>query len=171
MVIQVNQELCTGCGVCVDACSVGAIQLVDQWALIDDALCTQCEACVDACPNGAITAHSVPARSTPIVVVSAAESRPVPVQDQVTLPETAAPALGLGPLAGAALAFLGSDVAPRLADVLITALQHRLVRSATTTVTPVSTCSRNHTARGGGERRQARYRRGQTGYRNYEGRR
>jgi len=54
MTIKVNQELCAGCGVCVDACSVEAIQMVDYRAKIDDALCTQCGVCMDACPNGAI---------------------------------------------------------------------------------------------------------------------
>jgi Fe-S-cluster-containing hydrogenase component 2 len=171
MVIQVNQELCDGCGVCVDACSVGAIQLVDQQALIDDALCTQCEACADVCPNEAIAALSIPAGSVSIVVLPAAEPRPVPVRGQAALLTMAAPARGLRPLAGAALAFLGSDVAPRLVDVLIAALERRLSRLTTTTVTPVSTSSQSHTARGKGERMQARYRRGRSGYRNHTERR
>ncbi|MFH1908756.1 MAG: 4Fe-4S binding protein [Chloroflexota bacterium] len=92
MFIQVNQELCAGCGVCMETCPVGAIQLVDQWAVIDDALYTQCEVCADACPNGAITALSIPARSTSIVALPAAESRMIPARDQAALPETAAPA-------------------------------------------------------------------------------
>jgi Fe-S-cluster-containing hydrogenase component 2 len=171
MVIQVNQELCAGCGVCVDACSAGAIQLVDQRAVIDDALCTQCEACADACPNEAITALSIPARSVSIVALPAAGSHLVPGRDQAALPEMAAPARGLATLAGAALAFLGSEVAPRLADVLIDALERRLARPATTTVAPVSTSSRSHTARSRGERRQARYRGGCTGNRNPKERR
>jgi NAD-dependent dihydropyrimidine dehydrogenase PreA subunit len=171
MFIQVNQELCDGCGVCVETCPVGAIQLVDQRAVIDDALCTQCEACVDACPNGAITALSVPARSAPIVALPAAESRIVPARDQAALPETAAPARGLASLAGAVLAFLGREIAPRLADALITALERRLARPTTTSIAPASSSSRSLTAKSRGEQRQARYRGGRIGYKNHKERR
>ena len=139
--------------------------------MIDDALCTQCEACIDACPNGAITALSIPARSMPIAALPAAESQIVPVQSRVALPETTSPARGLVPLAGAALTFLGREVVPRLADMLIAALERRLARPATTAIAPISTSSRSHTAQGRGERRQARYRGGRTGNRNHKERR
>jgi NAD-dependent dihydropyrimidine dehydrogenase PreA subunit len=175
MIIQVNQDLCAGNGVCVEACPVGAIQLVDQRAVIYDALCTQCEACLDACPSEAITARSILKPSVSIMTLPAAESRPVPVRDQAALPETATPARGLAPLAGAALAFLGREVAPRLADALVAALERRLARSPTTTITPASSFSRRPTAKSGGERRQARYRCGRlsfrTGNRNHKERR
>jgi len=171
MVIQVDQELCTGCGVCVDACSVGAIHLVDQRPVIDNALCTACEACIEACLNEAITALYIPARNAPIMSLPVAESRPVPVRNQTALPETAAPARGLAPLAGAALAFLGSEIAPRLVDVLITTLERRLARPTITTITPLSTSPRSLTVQSRGKRRQARYRGGRTGNRNPKERR
>lgn len=166
MFIEINQELCTGRGVCVDSCPVGAIQLVDQRATIDDTLCTQCEACIGVCPNGAITALSIPARSTPIIM-PAAESRVIPAQAQIVPLETAAPLHGLAPLAGTVLTFLGREVAPRLADVLITALERWLAQPATIAIAPVYTSSRSHTARGRNERRQARYRRRRADNRNH----
>jgi Pyruvate/2-oxoacid:ferredoxin oxidoreductase delta subunit len=171
MVIQINQELCAGCGVCVDECLVGAIHLVDQRAVIDDALCTHCEACADVCPNEAITALSIPAYSMPIAALPAAESRIVPGQSQVALQETTSSDRGIVPLVGAALAFLGREAAPRLVDVLVTVLERRLARLTTTTVDPVSTFSQIHIARDRGERRQACYRSRRSGYRNHNGRR
>ena len=49
----VDKEKCVGCGVCKDACGVGAIS-IDEIAIIDEEKCVSCGACVDACPQGAI---------------------------------------------------------------------------------------------------------------------
>ncbi len=171
MILQVNQEFCSGCGVCADTCCVGAIQMVDQHAVIDEALCTQCEACIDACPNGAITALYVSASCMPVMVPPAAESRPVPVQGEIVHPEMAMPARGLVPLAGAALAYLGREVGPRLIDVLITSLERRFAQPTTTAMTPLSSSSRSLTSLSRGKQRQARYRGGRIGFRNLKGRR
>jgi Fe-S-cluster-containing hydrogenase component 2 len=156
MAVQVDQELCAGCGECVGACSFRAIRLVDHCAVIDGALCNECEACVNACPNGAITVLPAPVRSVAITVPPASEFLPLPARDPAGLPGTAAPTCGLAPLARAALAFLENEVAPRLVDVLVIALERRLARPATTTIAPASTSSRILTAQGRGKRRQAR---------------
>ena len=171
MMIQINQALCAGCGVCVDACSFGALRLVNDRAEIDAALCTQCEACVEACPNGAIGLQSqVP--SGAMIPLRAAESYPLPVQDRVALPETKEPTRrGLVSLAGAALAFLGSEVAPRLVDVFITALDRKLAQPKTSALTPYSTLPRVKTMQRRGKRLQARYRSRQNGLGNRKGRR
>jgi Fe-S-cluster-containing hydrogenase component 2 len=160
MIIQVDQELCTGCGVCIDACPTGAIQLVHQLAVIDDILCTHCQACADACPSEAITAILIPAQPISIVTLPETDSRAVSVQQSETLPATVTPAPRLAPLADTALAFLGQEVAPRLADIFITALERRLARPATTSTTPLPKFSSRSTAQSRGERRQTRYRRG-----------
>jgi NAD-dependent dihydropyrimidine dehydrogenase PreA subunit len=171
MVIQVNQELCTGCGVCVDACSVGAIQMVDQQAVIDDALCTACEACIEACVNEAITMRPMLEPSVSAVTLPTTEIRPVPIQEKAVVSETVAPTRGVVPLAGAALAFLGREAAPRLVDMLVNLLERKLTPSTTTTVPPVSPSTRMQTVGGRGVRRQTRYRRGRDSFRNHKGRR
>jgi len=51
----VNQEVCTGCGICVDECPVGAIELdSNELAAIRDAECIRCGSCHDACPQEAV---------------------------------------------------------------------------------------------------------------------
>ncbi|MFX0090423.1 MAG: FAD-binding protein [Candidatus Hodarchaeota archaeon] len=51
--IEVNEELCTGCRRCVGACPFAAITLVNKIAVIGDA-CTLCGACVQVCKFDAI---------------------------------------------------------------------------------------------------------------------
>ncbi|MFW6164004.1 MAG: 4Fe-4S binding protein [Planctomycetota bacterium] len=51
----VNQEMCTGCGTCVEECPVGAIALDDdELAAIDEQRCIRCGVCHDACPVEAV---------------------------------------------------------------------------------------------------------------------
>jgi ferredoxin len=54
MAAKINQEVCEGCGACVDVCPENAITMVDDKAVVDAAKCTECGLCVDACPMEAI---------------------------------------------------------------------------------------------------------------------
>lgn len=54
-IIKIDKELCNGCGLCVEACHEGAIQMVDGKAqLVGDQYCDGLGNCLPACPAGAI---------------------------------------------------------------------------------------------------------------------
>lgn len=55
-VVQIDDTLCNGCGMCVHSCAEGAIQIVDGKArLVSDIYCDGLGACLGECPQGAIT--------------------------------------------------------------------------------------------------------------------
>lgn len=55
-IICINEEKCSGCGLCAEACHESAIALVDGKAkLIRDDYCDGMGDCLPACPTGAIT--------------------------------------------------------------------------------------------------------------------
>lgn len=54
-IIEINQEKCNGCGLCVDACHEGALQMVNGKAvLIGDEYCDGLGDCLPQCPTDAI---------------------------------------------------------------------------------------------------------------------
>ena len=54
-VIKINEDLCNGCGICVEGCHEGALQLIDGKArMISDLYCDGLGACIGECPVGAI---------------------------------------------------------------------------------------------------------------------
>ena len=58
MSIIIDDDLCTGCGSCVDSCPFGAIELTNNKAKILP-VCTLCGACVEVCPMEAIVLERV----------------------------------------------------------------------------------------------------------------
>lgn len=55
-IIKINQELCSGCGICASACHEGAIGMVNgKAALLSDHYCDGLGDCLPSCPTGAIT--------------------------------------------------------------------------------------------------------------------
>ncbi len=54
-IIEIDQELCDGCGQCVPACEEGAIEIVDGKArLVAEKYCDGLGACLGNCPTGAL---------------------------------------------------------------------------------------------------------------------
>ncbi len=54
-IIQIDEEKCNGCGICIPNCHEGAMQLIDGKArLISDLFCDGLGACIGHCPEGAI---------------------------------------------------------------------------------------------------------------------
>jgi len=55
-IIEINEELCNGCGQCVLSCAEGAIKLIDGKAkLVKEIYCDGLGACIGECPTGALT--------------------------------------------------------------------------------------------------------------------
>ena len=55
-IVHIDEERCTGCGLCADACHEGAIAMVDGKArLVRDDYCDGLGDCLPACPADAIT--------------------------------------------------------------------------------------------------------------------
>jgi len=55
-IIKIDEDKCNGCGLCVDACHEGAIQIIDNKAkLIRDDYCDGLGNCLPVCPTRAIS--------------------------------------------------------------------------------------------------------------------
>jgi len=54
-IIEIDEELCDGCGQCVPSCAEGALQIIDGKArVVADKYCDGLGACLGECPTGAL---------------------------------------------------------------------------------------------------------------------
>jgi len=147
--MQVDLEKCTGCGGCLEACPSEAISMVDERAAIDNDTCLSCGVCADACPEGAISEVRLPVPVTAAAIqpIKMQPGRPVPVTTSESRQAWSRPVLS----------FIGHEIVPRMADILMSALDRRLSAPSKTqaminpnTVRPIN----------GGGRQMRRRRRG-----------
>ncbi len=55
-IVNIDENLCNGCGSCIPKCAEGALQIVNGKAkLVKDTYCDGLGACLGQCPQGAIT--------------------------------------------------------------------------------------------------------------------
>jgi heterodisulfide reductase subunit A len=58
-IASVNEDICSGCGVCVSVCEFEALQLVETFdgnkvVVVNEAVCKGCGCCGGVCPSGAM---------------------------------------------------------------------------------------------------------------------
>ncbi|MBC8199032.1 MAG: 4Fe-4S ferredoxin [Desulfobacterales bacterium] len=54
-IIEIDEELCDGCGQCVPGCAEGSLQIINGKAkMVSDNLCDGLGACIGECPTGAL---------------------------------------------------------------------------------------------------------------------
>ncbi|MBY9020180.1 MAG: 4Fe-4S dicluster domain-containing protein [Candidatus Lokiarchaeota archaeon] len=51
---ELDSEICTGCGTCLDRCQMNALTLVDEISTVNRDNCIGCGACVPTCPTEAM---------------------------------------------------------------------------------------------------------------------
>jgi heterodisulfide reductase subunit A-like polyferredoxin len=51
----VDENLCTGCELCLDRCQFGALSIADSICRIDEKRCFGCGLCVSECPDEALS--------------------------------------------------------------------------------------------------------------------
>jgi NAD-dependent dihydropyrimidine dehydrogenase PreA subunit len=55
-IVKIDEEKCTGCGLCIPNCAEGALQIIDGKArLVSEKFCDGLGACLGHCPENAIT--------------------------------------------------------------------------------------------------------------------
>ncbi|MFW9912775.1 MAG: ATP-binding protein [Candidatus Thorarchaeota archaeon] len=60
LMIMIDEDKCTGCGLCVPNCAEGALKIIDGKAkVVSESYCDGLGACLGHCPEGALTLREV----------------------------------------------------------------------------------------------------------------
>lgn len=116
--IYIDNKQCDGCGICVDACTVGAIVLREDKAFVEQELCEGCQVCIDSCPRGAILLIE----KLGTIGNAATASYPVPIPEVEVLPAAQWP---VSPSVGAAIGSALVGALPRLVSLAVDWLERR----------------------------------------------
>ncbi|MFP4391936.1 MAG: DUF362 domain-containing protein [Desulfohalobiaceae bacterium] len=76
--LVMQEELCKGCGECVEACWLGLPRLEGDKAVIDSPNCMRCPICSSACPEEALQLQNVPGLSQGMAVAAQAVEETFP---------------------------------------------------------------------------------------------
>ncbi len=68
--IEVLEESCIGCGLCVQVCPLDAISVENGIAVVDNNLCISCGKCLDICPTDAIWQDTPAVSTIPRVIIT-----------------------------------------------------------------------------------------------------
>ncbi|MDO9546320.1 MAG: 4Fe-4S binding protein [Pelolinea sp.] len=116
MEVQVNKELCDGCGNCISICPAGAISLVNGIAEIDKSVCTLCQKCVKDCPVGAISIVKLP---------QIVEKKSIQFSENLEVIEAEPISSSAQHSIFSIVAYMGSKMIPRLIDLFLSKYEQR----------------------------------------------
>ena len=88
-IIEIDEELCNGCGQCVPDCAEGSLKIIDGKArLVAENLCDGLGACLGSCPTGALKIVERPAEEFDEHAVEKYLHTEKLAQAQVTTPQS-----------------------------------------------------------------------------------